>query len=164
MATTKTALENIHDSLALFDLNAPLTEEELTAAGMLVVLPGARPEQAAEGMPLLKDIEENDAEPVDAVAAVIDGNSYNAQYARYLQCQALAALVAFDDGWRSFEEVVLKAYVSARKREDAEYRGSDPNTAFALRIKKQTAEDFVKFIHAVINEAVATPKPSLAVK
>jgi hypothetical protein len=54
--------------------------------------------------------------------------------------------------------------VRERKRENAEYRGEDPNKAFSLRLRQQAAEDFVRFIRYMINEAVATPKPALEVK
>ena len=146
-----------------FDLNAPLTDEELVAAGMLAVLPSKLTQEASG--PVLKDLDDlDDVAPTDAVADFIDGDSYNGRYAHYLKCQALAALVAFDEGWSSFEELILKPYVRERKRENAEYRGEDPNKAFSLRLRQQAAEDFVRFIRYMINEAVATPKPALEVK
>jgi len=153
----------IQSSLNDFDLTAPLTDEELQAMGMLATLPNDTERRV--GVPLLKDLdEEDDTPPVDVVLAVTDENSYNVLYAHYLRCQALAALVAFEEGWKSFEELVLKAYVQQRRAENKEYKGDDPNKAFSLRIREQTAEDFVKFIKAVVAEAVSTKKPVLTAK
>jgi len=146
-----------------FDLNTPLTAAELVQAGMLHVLLADRPQES--GNPVLKDLDEvEDAAPVDAVAEFINSDSYNARYAYYLKCQAIAALVAFDEGWKGFEELILKPYVQARKRENAEYRGDDPNKVFSLRVRQQAAEDFIRFIRVMLNEAIATPKPALEVK
>jgi|SRR6267142_1607416 len=164
MATAKTTLGNINDSLEQFDLNSPLTEEELRVAGMLTVLPSMR-RDSIEATPVLQDIEDpGDDTSVDVVASFVNRDDYNAQYAHYMRCQALAALVAFTDGWKSFEEMVLKTYVSARRLENSGYKGDDPNKAFSLRIREQTAEDFMRFIKVMINEAITTPKPTLAAK
>ena len=167
MAATDTSwYNNILKANQDFDLNAPLTEEELIQTGMVTVLP-SRPSPAASESttPVLKDLDEmEDDSPVDAVADFIDGSSYNGRYQHYSKCQAIAALVAFEEGWESFEELILKPYVQERKRENKEYRGEDPNKAFSLRLKQQAAEDFVRAIRIGINEAVTTPKPALEAK
>jgi hypothetical protein len=159
--------EEIGASLSQFDLNRPLTVAELVQSGMLTVLPSdAKEIISGESMPVFKDINDlNDEPPVDAVAEYMDGSDgYNFRYAHYLRCQALASLAAFEEGWKSLEELVLLEYVRQRQRADREYQGNDPNTAFALRIKRQTAEDFVKFIQVMIAEAISTPKPALEAK
>jgi hypothetical protein len=158
--------QEIDGSVDAFDLRSPLTEDELVYAGLLGVLPGLEAKRAqapAPEMPLLQEIEDVDPLPVDAVEALADRGSYNEQYVHYMKCQALAALVAFTEGWSALEDV-LKFYVRQAKRENEEYRGTDPNKAFSLRVKQQTAEDFLKFIRRSINEAVVTPKPVLASK
>lgn len=157
-------LSDIRGSLDVFNLSAPLTDEELALAGMMSALPGEVTSRL-KSMPAVRDLDDvSDDSPIDAVAAVLDGTSYNIQYAHYLRCQALASLVAFEEGWKSFEELILKAYVVARRRENKEYKGDDPNKAFSLRIREQVAEDFIGFIQSVIFEAVNTPKPSLVTK
>jgi hypothetical protein len=146
-----------------FDLSAPLTEQELEYAGM-VTGKATRSKDTTE-TPILKDLEDLEPEqPTDAVAVFMDGKSYNTQYVRYLKCQALASLVAFEEGWKAFEEIVLKAYLVRKKLENDNYRGDDPNKAFSLRLRKQEAEDFIKYMRAVIAEAVNTPKPVLGKK
>lgn len=143
-----------------FDLNAPLTDQELILAGLVPLT--ATKEKPAIDAPIFKDLEDlEDVAPVDAVADFIDGNDYNKRYAHYLKCQALVALAAFEEGWQSLEELVLKPYVLARKRENAEYHGDDPHKAFSLRLRQQAAEDFMQFIRMMVAEAAATPKPVL---
>ena len=154
---------DIQASESTFDLNSVLTREEQEMMGVIVA---SMPKEAPVlKSPVLKDLEDVDDEPaVDAVEAVTDGSAYNQRYAHYMRCQALAALVAFDEGWKAFEDLVLKVYLLARRRENKDYKGDDPNKAFSLRIREQTAEDFMKFIHAMLAEAVNTPKPSIAAK
>ncbi|MHB8501501.1 MAG: hypothetical protein ACYDHE_11225 [Candidatus Acidiferrales bacterium] len=158
-------LEEINAARESFDLLSPLTEAELEQVGMLGTLPGVveRVETAQE-MPLLREIEDTEEPATDAVEAFVDRNGYNAQYTHYMKCQALAALVAFTEGWSAFEEMALKRYLIQVKRENDEYRGTDPNKAFSLRIRQQAVEDFTKFIRAVMNEAITTPKPALVTK
>jgi hypothetical protein len=157
--------QGIDSSMGAFDLTAGLTNQELEYAGMLGVLPALGPKavESAPKMPLLQEIEDVDTPQADAVEALADRGSYNQQYIHYMKCQALAALVAFTEGWSALDDV-LKFYVRQVKRENEEYRGTDPNKAFALRVKQQTAEEFLKFIRRSINEAVVTPKPVLATK
>jgi hypothetical protein len=156
----------ISDSQQLFDLSAPLTEEELARSGMLLNLPGTeRPREVLQNtMPLLQEIEDVEEAPVDALEGLVDRNGYNVQYVRYMKCQAITALASFAEGWSAFEELALKAYVRQRKFEDEQYRGDDPHKGFSLRVKRQAAEDFFRFIRQVVSEAQATPKPSLAVR
>jgi hypothetical protein len=158
--------ESVSSSADTFDLRAPLTEDELVYAGLLGVLPAFTPKLVTpvEEIPLLRDIEDSEEPVVDAIEALTDRGSYNQQYAHYMRCQALVALAAFTEGWSVFETMALKSFVTRARRSNEEYRGSDPNKAFELRIKQQTAEDFIKFIRAVVNEAIATPKPALASK
>jgi hypothetical protein len=156
-------LNDIQMSRENFDLSTPLTEQELEYAGMALGTK-TRPRDSVE-TPILKDLEDVEIDqPVDAVDTFQDGRSYNAQYMRYLKCQALASLVAFEEGWKAFEEVVLKAYLVKKKLDNDSYRGDDPNKAFSLRLRKQEAEDFVKYMRSVIAEAVSTPKPVLGKK
>jgi hypothetical protein len=152
----ETWYNNLEDVEKEFDLNQPLTDEELVELGYK-----SPKVKASKELPLIKDLDETEDETVDDVSKFVDSNSYNSQYVHYLKCQSLAALAAFDEGWKSFEELVLKAYVRERKRENADYQGDDPNKAFSLRIRQQTAEDFVKFIRSMIQEAINTPKPTL---
>lgn len=159
-SVVKVPIEDIDRSFSNFDLNAPLTDEELKKSGMVLSLPSVK-QATSGGMPLLQDIEDTNDEPVDAVAVVTEVEAYNQQYAHYLRCQSLAALVSFAEGWKSFEDLALKAFVQRCRRDDEEYKGDDPNRSFKLRIRKQTAEDFVKFIQGVVNESIMTPKPSL---
>lgn len=156
----------VDKSLHSFDLTAPLTEEELVYSGMSGVLPGGDKALAnhEREMPLLQEIEDNEEAQVDAVETFTDRNSYNVQYVRYMKCQAILALAAFTEGWSAFEELALKAYVKQAKLTDEQYRGDDPHKAFSLRVKRQAAEDFFKFVKGVIAEAAATPKPSIATK
>jgi hypothetical protein len=160
--------QEISSSINKFDMGAPLTEAELEYAGMTGVLPALQPKpilQASE-MPLLREIEDAE-EPVisvDAVEALSDRYGYNAQYVHYMKCQAIVALAGFAEGWEAFEELALKTFVRNAKRDDEEYRGDDPHKAFSLRVKRQSAEDFFKFIRRVVNEAAATGKPVLAAK
>jgi hypothetical protein len=152
-------VKEILASVDQFDLNAPLTAEEVEQAGMLLVLPGAGKERAPAGVPTLQDI--NEVADDGQADAVTSGGDYNLQYLHYLRCQAVTALTTFDEGWKALEELALKAFVRRCKVENDEYRGSDPNKAFSLRLRQQTAEDFLRFIRAVVVEAAATPKPSL---
>jgi hypothetical protein len=161
VATDIELMESVLESRDQFDLSKGLTPQELATFGMLVESPEATRETV--NVPVLKDLEDLEDPTKDSVP-VASGNDYNAQYAHYLRCQSLLSLVSFEEGWKSFENLVLKAYVYARRREDAEYRGSDPNKALALRIRKQESEDFVKFIRAMIVEAVNVPKPVLGSK
>jgi hypothetical protein len=156
----------IDASMESFDIGAPLTAKELEYAGMLGVLPAVQPKQVSSvtEMPLLREIEDVEDPETDAVAALADRNDYNVQYVRYMRCQALAALAAFTEGWSALEEMALKDFVRNVKRENDEYRGTDPNKSFSLRIRQQTAEDFLRFIRQVVNEAIMTPKPALATK
>ena len=136
-----------------FDLNRALTDKELEELGF------KNPEVKADReSPVIKDLDEMDDETVDDTSKFVDSNSYNTQYVHYLKCQLIAALAAFE-GWESFNELVLKVYVRERKRENADYQGDDPNKAFSLRIRQQTAEDFVRFIRLMVQEAINTPKP-----
>jgi hypothetical protein len=158
--------DEIASSQAVFDIGAPLTDRDLAQAGMLLNLPGggsAEPKEALRNtMPLLQEIEDVDEAPIDAIEGLTDRNSYNLQYVRYMKCQAIMALAAFEEGWSAFEELALKAYVKKAKFEDEQYRGDDPNKAFSLRVKRQAAEDFFRFIKGVVAESAATPKPTLA--
>jgi hypothetical protein len=157
--------KDINGSRQSFDLAAPLTADELKHAGLLGVLPGLKAEPpAAQEMPLLRDIEDTEEPVEDAVEAIGDRNSYNAQYIRYMKCQAIMSLVAFEEGWSAFEEMALKSFVQQAKREDEEYHGDDPNKSFKLRVRQQTARDFLRHIKAVVVEAAAFPKPKLASK
>ena len=139
-----------------FDLNKPLTEEELEAIGMGELVPPGR----LSDSPIVKDLEDVDDDG-DSDLIVATGDDYNRQYLHFLSCQNIAALAAFEEGWQSFNELILKAYIKKCRRENKEYRGDDPNKAFSLRLREQAAEDFVQFIHAMVNEAAATPKPVL---
>jgi hypothetical protein len=157
----------IETSKGTFDLTAPLTDEELAQAGMLFSLPGSPTVKVnlnQEEMPLLQEIEDVEEAPVDAVEGLTDRQDYNVQYVRYMRCQAITALAAFTEGWSAFEELALKAFVKQAKFEDERYRGEDPHKAFSLRVRRQAAEDFFRFIRQVVSEAQATPKPSLAAK
>lgn len=156
--------EEIVESQSALDMSAPLTDEELEHFGMVV---GKTPTPKEENStPVLKDLDDVEEAPAseDAVAVYADGKSYNTQYVQYLQCQALASLIAFEEGWKAFENLVVKPYLVMRKRENDGYRGDDPNKAFSLRVKKQESEDFVKFMRAKIAEAINTPKPVLGGK
>lgn len=167
MATKAVPFADIKQSISDFDLNSPLTKKEITEAGLLLALPVQLDEEARRPeseVPLLKDIEEIEPESFDAVQAFTDNNGYNQQYVHYLRCQSLVALTSFEEGWKSFEEMVLKEFVRRCKRDNGDYRGDDPNRAFSLRVRQQTAEDFLKFIRGMVSEAAATPKPSLAKK
>ncbi len=157
----------IEASKGTFDLTAPLTDEELARAGMLSSLPGsptARVNLNQAEMPLLQEIEDVEEPPVDAIEGLTDRQDYNVQYVRYMRCQAIVALASFTEGWSAFEELALKAFVKQAKFNDEQYRGEDPHKAFSLRVRRQAAEDFFRFIRQVVAEAQATAKPSLAAK
>ena len=90
-AADATWYDDITKAQTDFDLNAPLTNEELILAGLVPLM--AAKERPAIDAPIFKDLEDlEDVAPVDAVAEFIDGNDYNKQYAHYLKCQALVAL------------------------------------------------------------------------
>lgn len=154
-------LEDIGKSRSAFDINAPLTEEEVMAVGMAMTLPAIteNPRTTAAAVPLLKDLDL--AEEEDESDVPVAHDDYNAAYAHYLSCQALTALVAFNEGWEALEKTILKRFVAARRAENAEYRGDDPNRAFSLRVRQQAAEDFLLFIRSSVQEAKATPRPVL---
>jgi hypothetical protein len=156
----------ITESQRLFDLAVPLTTEELSRFGLLTVFP--TPMQAADmvtspvaSFPVVQELEDDAFAPVDAVGALVESESYNARYMHYLRCRAIATLASFEEGWLALDELVFRTYVDARRRENANYRGDDPNKAFVLRVKAQAAEDFLLFIRGMIAEAAATPKPIL---
>ena len=146
----------VQDAQREFDLNREITEEELVQLGLKKAAPPVR----LVDSPTVKDLNDVDDDG-DSDLVVTTGDDYNRQYLHYLSCQSIAALAAFEEGWESFNELVLKAYVKKCKRENKEYRGDDPNKAFSLRLREQSAEDFVQFIHAMIQEAAATQKPVL---
>lgn len=156
-------LESITRSQADFDINRPLTEDELTLAGQLLSLPGTRePRKRTVSLsqpPLLKDLDLlEEPEQAGEPTAIED---YNAVYSHYLGCQALVALASFKEGWEALEKQVFEKYVRERRLANAQYRGHDPNESFALRLKQQAAEDFLVFIRASVNEAAAVQKPVL---
>jgi len=169
MALDTRLARDIADSRQTFDLGVPLTREELIRVGLLGVLPGVDVPApgSAESFPVIEERELEDevlaaaTDAVDAVGALVASEGYNARYQHYLRCQAIATLVAFAEGWSAFEELVLKAYVDAQRREDAGYRGDDANKAFVLRVKARAAEDFLTFIRVSVVEAATTPKPIL---
>lgn len=153
--------QEIIDAQRQFDITTPLTDDELKSVGMLVDHGEGKQSTPEINVPILQDLDEINDSPVGEKTPAVGTENYNSRYAHYLQCQAILALVAFDEGWKSFEQLALLAYVNDRRRENSEYRGDDPNKSFSLRLKQQAAEDFVKFIRMVVHEAANTPKPSL---
>ena len=144
-----------------FDLNAKLSKKERRMLGEVIETKYRADIAERAGIAVeLKDLEEDQFATTELVAPGEEG-SYNALYAHYLKCQAIGTLVAFSEGWQAFEEVVLNTYVRARRKENNEFRGDDPNRAFSLRIRQQEAEDFLKYIKSEIVAAAQVPKPVL---
>lgn len=145
--------EEIEAAINQFDLHTDLTEEELRMMGQ-----SPTPEQIANFKPA-QHIEEDKFETnTEPVASETD---YNARYAYYLKCQSIVDLISFKEGWDSFGQLVLKPFLVEQKQANREYRGTNPNDAFALRLREQCAEDFITFIDAVIEDLKAVPKPVL---
>ena len=152
-------LENIRKSRDQFDLSAELTPVERQMLGEIVR--ESTDERVLDEPVRIKDIEEDDFTAIDVVDLVMNNREYNERYAYYVRCQTLATLVAFEDGWNNFQDMVLKAYVRMRRMENKEYRGDDRDKAHALRLKQQAAEDFVSFINSSMQEARNYPKPNV---
>ena len=140
-----------------FDLNAPLTEaERLLMANELDV--SLTPAQDA---PRLRVIDEDVFAATDVSAVANNQNDYNQLYAHYLGCQALATIVAYEEGWEAFQKKVLSPYIQARKGEEEGYTGDDRDKIYALRLRRTAAMDFARYIMTVMIEAAEVPKPSL---
>ena len=146
--------QEIFGSIDAFDMNAPLTEEEVRMMGQVV----GKPQQTQSFVPA-HDIEDDTFE--ENVEPVNSESDYNALYAYYLKCQSVVTLIDFAEGWEAFKELVLKPFVKLQKQENKEYRGTSPNMAFALRTREQAAEDFMEFITARIDVLKQVPKPVL---
>lgn len=151
--------EAISSSIETFDLNAPLTAHEIEMMGQVIENNRGRSEKSVTVKKHVKEIEDDEFEQNTAPAdSELD---YNAKYAYYLKCQNVVTLIDFSDGWESFQELVLKPFVKEQRKANKEYRGVDPNKAFTLRIREQTAEDLLKFIDAMIGSLKEVPKPVL---
>jgi hypothetical protein len=156
LALSEQELADIRGSLDSFDMEAPLNETEQKMLGEWV----APQKQAATTA--VQEIEEDTF--VEEVVPAETQQDYNAQYAYYVKAQALVTLAAFEEGWEAFQEMVLKSFLRKCRRENKEYRGSDPNVAFSYRLKEQAAEDFYSYINVMIAEAKIVPKPVLQQK
>lgn len=151
-------LDAIRSSVSQFDLEAPLTDEEVQMMGHTGSIPD-REKDAPQSFKPAQDIEEPGfVESTTQVASELD---YNSQYAYYLKCQSVITLISFEEGWESFQQFVLKPFLNIQRQENKEYRGTNPNDAFALRLREQTAEDYLVFINAVIEDLKSVPKPVL---
>jgi hypothetical protein len=161
MAAQENPIVEIHRAMEDFDVNAPLSDTERAMLGEIVTTKYRG--DIAERAGIAQEVQEIEGDAFAATETVAPGSEsdYNTLYAHYLKCQSIATLIAFREGWSAFEELVLKAYLLTRQREDRDYRGEDPHRALALRIRKQEAEDFVKFIRSEVEAAAATPKPTL---
>lgn len=147
-------LQAIRASVNQFDLNAPLTDDEILMMGQLAGKP-----QPVQSFTPAHDIEEDTFE--ENVQPVNSESDYNAQYAYYLKCQNVVTLVSFEDGWESFKQLVLNAFLREQKLANKDYRGTNPHRASALRLREQAAEDFVKFVSTQIQALREVPKPVL---
>jgi hypothetical protein len=149
--------DEIVASRRAFDVTAPLTEfEQSLMANRFDV--SRTPAEAPRD---LEDELYTFREPVAAEAPVNDPTSYNAEYANYLRWQLIAAMVAHDDAWKAFQELVLLPFVRQRKQEDDAYQGSDRDEAFVRRCRRLNAEEFVRHILALTNDAGQVAKPVL---
>lgn len=157
LAISPAELADIRGSLDSFDMEAPLNEEEQRMLGHLTASKTKQPASAA-----VQDIEEDAF--VEEVIPAESQQDYNAQYENYIQAQNIVTLASFKDGWEAFQELILKAFLRKCHRENKEYRGTDPNAAFAHRLREQTAEDFYSYINLMVAEAKLVPKPVLQQK
>lgn len=149
---------SVSESYDLFDLNAPLSDSEKLLAGLLS---DSQPAQQSVAQVKIKDIEEDELQnpPEKGVLTQTD-DEYNQAYAHWTRCQAVVALRKFDEGWKAFDELILRAYVRARKAENKAYAGEDRDRSFALRLRERAAEDFYRFILQQVEEAEQVPRPA----
>jgi hypothetical protein len=146
-------LESIEQSQRAFDIGGPAIVEEEPS----------EPQQ--EDAPFRLQTVEDDSRFVGSTPVSVRSNSdYNQQYAYYLSCQSISALVAFDEGWKAFKDLVLLPYVAQRINEDQGYSGDDPHKAFALRCRRREAELFARCIIEQAENAADVPKPVLSAK
>ena len=150
-------IDEILDSRRSFDLNAPLTPEEQAMIGQATSPAGKTQDASFRVREIEEGIPEASAEPE---AEITSNSEYNERYMYYSRCQALLALVAFDEGWKAFQEV-LTGYVNKQRRANAEYRGDDRDRVFSLRLRQIAAEDFLAYINGAIAEAAQVQRPVL---
>lgn len=152
-------MDDIRASYDTFDLAAPLTPEELVAAGALkwqaqlgAAASGAQP------IPLqtIEDVNEGDAS-----ANVTSVEEYNERYVYWNRCQALVALTKFEEGWTAFCELVLAPFIMTLRSRDDAYDGADPNEVMRLRTRVRCAEEFERWIKVCMEQAATEPKPRL---
>lgn len=151
--------DEIISSRKAFDMSTPLTEqEELLLANRFDVSETPRQVDTPRD---LEDELYTFREPQAVTAPVSDPSSYGTEYQLYLRWQAIAAMVAHEDAWLAFQELVLLPFVQQRRQEDDGYTGHDRDKAFALRLRRLAADEFIRYIIAVSNDAGQVPKPSL---
>jgi len=154
----------LRSSVANLDINAPLTPEEYAMMGQALEqwgddAPSANklPDVAVK----LHDFDEDTFAPTGVQPVADTNKDYNQLYAHYLKCQSLVTIMAFEEGWKNFKEMVLYAYVKMKIRESKEYTGDNRDKLSNLAIRLRTAEDFVRFIETSMAEATAVQKPVL---
>lgn len=151
--------DEIAASMQAFDLTRPLTqEEELRLANQFDVSrtpdPGPSPRAPRE----LEDELYNQGGETSPTSGV---RAANAEYQTYLRWQAIAAMVAHEEAWLAFQELVLLPYVRQRRAEDEGYQGDDRDKIIALRQRRVNAQEFVRHVLAAAGSAGQVPRPVL---
>lgn len=145
-------------SAAAFDLNLPLTEEEMSLLSDQFDVSRTPSENAPRD---LEDELYTYREKPSASAVASTPSEYSAEYLAYLRWQEIAAIGANDAAWLAFQELVLLPFVKRLKVDDENYRGHDPNEAFSLRLRYRTAKEFLTHILSTVGTAGEVQQPVL---
>lgn len=145
--------DDVIKSAQAFDLSAPLTPDEKSIMANLFDV-STTPRE-------LEDELYTGREETSKGAMSANFKSYSDEYQRYLAWQAIAAMVAHEDAWEAFQELILRPFVAQRKAEDDNYAGDDPNKAFGLRQRRLAAEEFFRHIVSAATAADDVPRPVL---